>query len=115
MLRRPPRSNRPDTLVPYTTLFRSTADLGRERKHGASPNAKKTVDTNREKSNSWRMVARGRGERSEGFADAQPRRSHRRCRSDEHTSELQPLMRLSYDVFCLKKQNIDAILISPIP
>src|SRR3546814_10433395 len=76
MIRRPPRSTRTDTLFPYTTLFRS-------------PDRHRCLD---------RWATR-----------------HARCRalfldqafrSEEHTSELQSLMRISYAVFCLKKKNI---------
>src|SRR3546814_1988542 len=82
MIRRPPRSTRTDTLFPYTTLFRSAdhrVRLRRRRRHraGAVPAA-----------------ARRPG--------AEP---HHRVRSEEHTSELQSLMRISYAVFCLKKKN----------
>src|SRR3546814_10336559 len=77
MIRRPPRSTRTDTLFPYTTLFRSSSH--------------------------WRASRR----------DAQRRRSlaeevgmrHEMRRSEEHTSELQSLMRISYAVFCLKKKT----------
>src|SRR3546814_9185881 len=77
MIRRPPRSTRTDTLFPYTTLFRSPG-----RHQGAG------------------MLHCGR----------QAARAHeypgvpRRPRSEEHTSELQSLMRISYAVFCLKKK-----------
>src|SRR3546814_3485853 len=81
MLRRPPRSTRTDTLFPYTTLFRSTHDLARRR--GA-------LDALR----TWRF---GRA--------AQGQRTRARRRSEEHTSELQSLMRISYAVFCLKKKK----------
>src|SRR3546814_5333422 len=79
MIRRPPRSTRTDKLFPYTTLFRSPRDHGRQRWDGdaASP------------------VAHVR----------RPTRRTRRSRSEEHTSELQSLMRISYAVFCLKKKN----------
>src|SRR3546814_12062424 len=78
MRRRPPRSTRTDTLVPYTTLFRSP---------GSAP---------------VRCGPRGRcGRHGAG-------RCRRRSRSEEHTSELQSLMRISYAVFCLKKKiNLD--------
>src|SRR3546814_1047779 len=84
MIRRPPRSTRTDTLFPYTTLFRS-AHL-----------AQSAGD----------IVGIGQrcGSRSDGFAlldNAKP--SERR--SEEHTSELQSLMRISYAVFCLKKKK----------
>src|SRR3546814_10784447 len=77
MIRRPPRSTRTDTLFPYTTLFRSLA--GRT---GAPV---------------WFCYAE-RLTHSRGF------RFHI-TRSEEHTSELQSLMRISYAVFCLKKKN----------
>src|SRR3546814_11124535 len=82
MIRRPPRSTRTDTLFPYTTLFRSTRyDLSRLRRR-PDPEA---------------MA------RCLSAVHAQPR--CRRRRSEEHTSELQSLMRISYAVFCLKKKK----------
>src|SRR3546814_2523604 len=79
MIRRPPRSTRTDTLFPYTTLFRSY--------HPACAGGQE----------SWRS-AKGRGvRRVSEAADAR--------RSEEHTSELQSLMRISYAVFCLKKKT----------
>src|SRR3546814_5605936 len=109
MIRPPPRSTRTDTLFPYTTLFRSVyGSLRGAERHGE-----------------WRYP----GERQDGAA---ARRGHDRrnaearlrdgvdrqmasrpCRallaaarrSEEHTSELQSLMRISYAVFCLKKKN----------
>src|SRR3546814_10154866 len=86
MIRRPPRSTRTDTLFPYTTLFRS--GLPRPRRH---------------------LPGRGRGVVG-GRPGAHPggARAHRHAgllrRSEEHTSELQSLMRISYAVFCLKKK-----------
>src|SRR3546814_8084492 len=80
MIRRPPRSTRTDTLFPYTTLFRSAIERlsQQHRTH--------TLDIHH-------LV---------GEAVAHhPVRS----RSEEHTSELQSLMRISYAVFCLKKKN----------
>src|SRR3546814_5252182 len=82
MIRRPPRSTRTDTLFPYTTLFRS------------------------------RCAGLSRGNKVQRIADA-PNNStentnHVRleiARSEEHTSELQSLMRISYAVFCLKKKK----------
>src|SRR3546814_4221279 len=75
MIRRPPRSTRTDTLFPYTTLFRSDA----------RPLAESCC----------LRAGRSRGCRWRG----------RQCRSEEHTSELQSLMRISYAVFCLKKKR----------
>src|SRR3546814_1048701 len=83
MIRRPPRSTRTDTLFPYTTLFRSF--LTRQRS-GTSLSSR----------------ARG-GHRSAEQTRRAPRAA--RGRSEEHTSELQSLMRISYAVFCLKKKK----------
>src|SRR3546814_3806389 len=104
MLRRPPRSTRTDTLFPYTTLFRSVVDqqrvlpdLGHRGDAGTglgvehdaagalSPEADRLTVTQRDE----HLLAHRLG------GDA--------LRSEEHTSELQSLMRISYAVFCLKK------------
>src|SRR3546814_4802881 len=86
IIRRPPRSTRTDTLFPYTTLFRSAAAERRRRRDGrpARPGQ--------------RPLARARVRRGCMVG-------HRRRRSEEHTSELQSLMRNSYAVFCLKKKR----------
>src|SRR3546814_9539492 len=95
MIRRPPRSTRTDTLFPYTTLFRSpllrrgcSAEVGDEilRLSGDGVNAVAGA------------VERGAEPEAVG-ARLAPRRS------EEHTSELQSLMRISYAVFCLKKKK----------
>src|SRR3546814_9302114 len=86
MIRRPPRSTRTDTLFPYTTLFRSPLP------QSASPNCNNHA-INAEPSN--RCVC--------GCHRHLPHCNSRR--SEEHTSELQSLMRISYAVFCLKKKN----------
>src|SRR3546814_2761857 len=103
MIRRPPRSTRTDTLFPYTTLFRS--QIG-----SAAVNDIK------------RRIQLGQSIRGVGLCfKADTRRSHctgssassgfisqvqrGRLRSEEHTSELQSLMRISYAVFCLKKNK----------
>src|SRR3546814_3423587 len=85
MIRRPPRSTRTDTLFPYTTLFRSGLILG---------------------------IAGGLGFAGGGYvADRLGRYGSKyslwgvAARSEEHTSELQSLMRISYAVFCLKKKK----------
>src|SRR3546814_1265371 len=92
MIRRPPRSTRTDTLFPYTTLFRS----GRQnlRPIGIGEREAQTVPR-----------------RDAVTAGVEPKRHHHRRairhrlrRSEEHTSELQSLMRISYAVFCLKKK-----------
>src|SRR3546814_4949554 len=91
MIRPPPRSTRTDTLFPYTTLFRSRVHRRRSRSRASrrarpldcNPNARSPPER-----------AGTRGDRSAGDR-----------RSEEHTSELQSLMRSSYAVFCLKKKK----------
>src|SRR3546814_3903668 len=92
MLRRPPRSTRTDTLFPYTTLFRSPA-VGAF--HLVAP------DHDAGRRAEWRAAGV-----FESFAGLQGRLlAHHAGRSEEHTSELQSLMRISYAVFCLKKKT----------
>src|SRR3546814_3814440 len=91
MIRRPPRSTRTDTLFPYTTLFRSVA----ERDGGGQCQPAWGLCDQRPVA-----VVAGVG------AGAEPdRRGESQPRSEEHTSELQSLMRNSYAVFCLKKKT----------
>src|SRR3546814_7138735 len=84
MIRRPPRSTRTDTLFPYTTLFRSA----------------------------WRLQLEYCNRACFPFEACTPRgyqcggSSQTNARSEEHTSELQSLMRISYAVFCLKKKKM---------
>src|SRR3546814_7627432 len=85
MIRRPPRSTRTDTLFPYTTLFRSIPDYD-------GPLARQIE---RQRTEIRMPVIEG---------DELARREATR-RSEEHTSELQSLMRISYAVFCLKKKK----------
>src|SRR3546814_3732411 len=89
MIRRPPRSTRTDTLFPYTTLFRSRAPT-RDRVY------RRACRSGRHRRN-FRLDQRTEPDRG--------RAVHQRNRSEEHTSELQSLMRISYAVFCLKKKN----------
>src|SRR3546814_1362462 len=93
MIRRPPRSTRTDTLLPYTTLFRS-------------PCAGRRVLGDRDRQGPPRRKPRNRsaGDRGCGHGGAAIEVPQHR-RSEEHTSELQSLMRISYAVFCLKKKN----------
>src|SRR3546814_9519345 len=79
MIRRPPRSTRTDTLFPYTTLFRSVAIVGQQ--HPAHAECVEAA---------YRLGL---------ILDRNA------ARSEEHTSELQSLMRISYAVFCLKKKT----------
>src|SRR3546814_5681620 len=125
MIRRPPRSTRTDTLFPYTTLFRSKSGITLLRSRGASyagsaePGAISAGET-------WRVMTgaplphgadrvvmiehcRHRGELV--VLNAPPlRKPHVRKRSEEHTSELPSLIRLSYAVFCLKNKNMNPTL-----
>src|SRR3546814_1594856 len=81
MIRRPPRSTRTDTLFPYTTLFRSR------------PKARQCDG----RWCAWSLL---------GNVVSRAASAHERTpRSEEHTSELQSLMRISYAVFCLKKKK----------
>src|SRR3546814_13855154 len=89
MIRRPPRSTRTDTLFPYTTLFRSLSRQRRVPREGFG--AGRIVR--------WRVFAQGQTRSSRCS------RSQELIRSEEHTSELQSLMRISYAVFCLKKKK----------
>src|SRR3546814_1227309 len=108
MIRRPPRSTLTDTLFPYTTLFRS-----RCRARGIQSPGKPGVDGRR-----WRDVPGDRRQSRPTCGSAQAAELCRtearlrhlpspriHARSEEHTSELQSLMRISYAVFCLKKKT----------
>src|SRR3546814_9092765 len=110
MIRRPPRSTRTDTLFPYTTLFRSdTAERATDAESGrAGPGTAPAGSVG------GHQAAARRGENARRLRDPvcrgdrrwYPRRGvHRLVRSEEHTSELQSLMRNSYAVFCLKKKK----------
>src|SRR3546814_19378139 len=82
MIRRPPRSTRTDTLFPYTTLFRSASCNSVDLPAPEGPTT----------------------------ATVSPGRISSENRSEEHTSELQSLMRISYAVFCLKKKNKTVVI-----
>src|SRR3546814_7501987 len=85
MIRRPPRSTRTDTLFPYTTLFRSAAPVA----------ASATTISISSPKRGWYRPEPLKEETVGGVV----------TRSEEHTSELQSLMRISYAVFCLTKKN----------
>src|SRR3546814_4539311 len=96
MIRRPPRSTRTDTLFPYTTLFRSIRAAGRSyRTERPRPNRRSALHQ-RAPAHPGRIAPHAFGRRIEFGED----------RSEEHTSGLQSLMRISYAVFCLKKKKI---------
>src|SRR3546814_9011559 len=104
MIRLPPRSTRTDTLFPYTTLFRSASILAHECTAAGIPLMTFSSDLvfdgregpycETDRVNPTSVYGRSK-------AEAEYRRS------EEHTSELQSLMRISYAVFCLKKKNIN--------
>src|SRR3546814_9564977 len=131
MIRRPPRSTRTDTLFPYTTLFRSqwTWDYAKENPFGGGfdayiqnhvrvvkaataydPDNPQEAEPSvyEEKSRAYHELFRDAGRTGlSGAGDVAGVAGHRArpARSEEHTSELQSLMRSSYAVFCLKKKN----------
>src|SRR3546814_5440364 len=102
MIRRTPSSTRTDTLFPYTTLFRSVLALLVDA-YGAEVNVGDKAIS---------IDASGTRRKADVIPAIQYRRYYKfnglhdeRYRSEEHTSELQSLMRISYSVFCLKKKN----------
>src|SRR3546814_7016620 len=97
MIRRPPRSTRTDTLFPYTTLFRSHRQ---QCTLGVVAGAPDLVGAGEETLRLGEEVQE-RGGGVQRIAD----RVEGQQRSEEHTSELQSLMRISYAVFCLKKKK----------
>src|SRR3546814_8169575 len=130
MIRRPPRSTRTDTLFPYTTLFRSSGVLITAFATRAKPVASGSLiveptsflsvilveisqyipRSNCRHPGSWGDHPRQAGEPAQGRHDLPWREPQGRSvrpplRSEEHTSELQSLMRISYAVFCLKKKK----------
>src|SRR3546814_6956826 len=99
MIRRPPRSTRSDSLFPYTTLFRSCALIRRNPLNGSLNGGGDTPGQIALLTNQGTITTSGVDLRINyglptGFG-----------RSEEHTSELQSLMRISYAVFCLKKKK----------
>src|SRR3546814_10719631 len=115
MIRRPPSSTRPDPLFPYTTLCRSAlADVDAAGDHAAAAGAGAFAEPLRLQHCDVDTAARQlQCRRQAGIAAADDRHVdplRRRLvalvvRSEEHTSELQSLMRISYAVFCLKKKT----------
>src|SRR3546814_2572697 len=102
MKRRPPRSTRTDTLFPYTTLFRSDRHIGQFAhvlgRHRVDDQRRAALDCRR-------RSKRGADAGDDDSAVTAVVLSGVGRRSEEHTSELQSLMRISYAVFCLKKKN----------
>src|SRR3546814_6813131 len=109
MRRRPPRSKRTDTLFPYTTLFRSR-NIGSGRNEVREPVTGRGAISNNLRHEPARMAAGqkrriGAGPGWGGQCAVAGVVDDTLSRSEEHTSELQSLMRISYAVFCLKKKN----------
>src|SRR3546814_9303184 len=127
MIRRPPRSTRTDTLFPYTTLFRSIGVALSNIYTKAIPGAKVSVQPTKASVENLNLLNTGKGELALTLGDTLsnawkgdeeagfPHKLDKLrtiaaayknyIRSEEHTSELQSLMRTSYAVFCLKTQN----------
>src|SRR3546814_3940979 len=136
MIRRPPRSTRTDTRLPYTTLFRSmfavvktggkqykvaAGDVIKVEKLVAEAGATVELDqvlmvgdegsvtvgapTVAGASVAFQVLEQAKGPKVISFKKRRRKNSRRTRRSEEHTSELQSLMRISYAVFCLKKKN----------
>src|SRR3546814_9497243 len=107
MLRRPPRATRTDTLFPYTTLFRALDLPLARRRRNRRRSDRDLQDDDR--------AGKRLGRTDRGAPPVRPARDRklaggggcggRAMRSEEHTSELQSLMRISYAVFCLKKKK----------
>src|SRR3546814_3012793 len=97
MIRRPPRSTRTDTLFPYTTLFRSGGARAGDHAEDPLADPQQPVESDRRRLQPRQDEGADRraGPPPAGLGD----------RSEEHTSELQSLMRSSYAVFCLKKKK----------
>src|SRR3546814_1294788 len=110
MIRRPPRSTRTDTLFPYTTLFRSGKarhPQGPAEEHGVRRQGARAPGLHDPGARADRVPERVQDPHP-GHRPAVPRVRSLRAegtRSEEHTSELQSLMRISYAVFCLKKKK----------
>src|SRR3546814_4153905 len=95
MIRRPPRSTRTDTLFPSTTLFRSRR----------GPEALAFLSIGQRIADAVLFDRRRRAICGVATGGSEPSQLGKQQRSEEHTSELQSLMRISYAVFCLKKKN----------
>src|SRR3546814_10525329 len=113
MLRRPPRSTRTDTLFPYTTLFRSVPRALGHEEHRREVRPCRQPERHAVRTRCLVRLQHA-GQRharpADHGRDRLPRRVRRdalgaAARSEEHTSELQSLMRISYAVFCLKKKT----------
>src|SRR3546814_10608590 len=105
MIRRPPRSTRTDTLFPYTTLFRSQP---RSEVRGHQAKAQPDTQYNQPPKRTRVLLSEElvvEAKHAVVLVPLHKKRSTPATRSEEHTSELQSLMRISYAVFCLKKKT----------
>src|SRR3546814_6310410 len=108
MIRRSPRSTRTDTLFPYTTRFRAAGHTYKIFRDELAKAERKLETASRSAGGGGRVLvpdaeeAEGAIYKALGFRKG----NYYYLRSEEHTSELQSLMRISYAVFCLKKKNI---------
>src|SRR3546814_9679302 len=114
MIRRPPRSTRTDTLFPYTTLFRSAATTWGQSMAGANGyvgrlGAIRTAMTTGASAAGLFALSITDVDDQMGISGA----AMGTLRSEEHTSELQSLMRISYAVFCLKKKTKNKVHYKP--
>src|SRR3546814_10606861 len=120
MIRRPPRSTRTDTLFPYTTLFRSRIWQQRilpARDMASDDRCHCHFSARRRLGQTDRARAGGARRGQPAAASAQHHSGNRgrgRMRSEEHTSELQSLMRISYAVFCLNKKKDNKLQVKKI-
>src|SRR3546814_8846581 len=108
MIRRPPRTTRTDTLFPYTTLLRSTCghtSRGTARSHARSNRRHRHPSRTQQRGGTARTCKVQRHRPLRDRLGALPVSNIEGSRSEEHTSELQSLMRISYAVFCLKKKH----------
>src|SRR3546814_4274340 len=106
MIRRPPRATRTDTLFPYTTLFRSLSYIPLSDRENHSFQLSSGMSWTRWQISGaagWTFDRKGKTDGPTANVSATGRLSD--GRSEEHTSELQSLMRISYAVFCLKKKR----------
>src|SRR3546814_5893230 len=102
MIRRPPRSTRTDTLFPYTTLFRSPDTRARRRRDPVVSPFRASAAFTEE----WEHFDFAVEDGIATVTFSRPDKLNALTRSEEHTSELQSLMRISYAVFCLKKKKM---------
>src|SRR3546814_3880776 len=110
MIRRPPRSTRTDTLFPYTTLFRSKSLHAAQELRQSGVRIIFDLCDNHFHNPMKKLKRQEKADRLRQFIEmADKVVVSTEARSEEHTSELQSLMRISYAVFCLKKKNTHTI------